>query len=71
MVQVKQSTPAQNVQTLTHADFNKEVMESDDLWVINLSAGPRCGACEGMKKTIREIVSQNDEFCIQNEELCA
>ena len=55
---VKQSTPSANVVTLTHADFDKQVMQSDDLWIINLSAGPRCGACEGMKKTIKEIADK-------------
>ena len=52
---VKQSQPAASVEKLTMANFEETVMGSDEIWVVNLSAGPRCGACEGMKATMRKV----------------
>ena len=52
---VKQSQPAASVEKLTTANFEETVMGSEEIWVVNLSAGPRCGACEGMKATMRKV----------------
>jgi hypothetical protein len=39
---LKQTKASQVVQ-LTYENFDSTVMQSEDTWVVNLSAGPRCG----------------------------
>lgn len=40
---LKQTMPSQVVK-LTYENFDSTVMQSDDTWIVDLSAGPRCGA---------------------------
>lgn len=50
-VEMSMSTSLVNI----GSSFQQVVVESDDVWLVDFSAGPWCGPCTSLKSTLRQI----------------